>query len=365
MKNKVHRRAGLSSCRTLALNRGRKVRRRSDRQRRPRSQDLTFGRWRLVEANPSRGNLPGSKDYQKRGLFCGLHRNHSDNRPLIPITPEIREFKTALAKVVAAGTKFKWIRVLMQTMASAFSAAPGGIEAVLFALGGGAVSAAASAWSETEQAGVNELFGACLQEHGRRFEEISRTVFEIVSRIDLENDAVRQRVESDEYQNLIRRAFRDRSTYENEEKRDYLRKLLTNAAYPGVVPDGLVKIFIDWTGRYNELHFRVLSILRSHPLSTRLGMWKLLEGEKVREDSAEADLYAVLIMDLSFGHVIQQEVQKDAYGNKFKKEPVRTPRGQASPYRTSRFDDVKRYELTELGARFVHYIMNEAVKKLT
>jgi len=278
---------------------------------------------------------------------------------------EQRDFKAALAKVVATGTKFKWVRILMQTMASAFSAAPGGLEAILFALGGGTVAATASAWSETEQAGTNELFSACLLEHERRFEEISRTVFEIVTRIDLDNDEVRARVEGNEYQDLVRRAFRDRSTYENEEKREYLRKLLTNAAYPGVVPDGLVKLFIDWTGRYNELHFRVIAVLRSNPLSTRAEVWNLLHGEKVREDSAEADLFAVLIMDLSFGHVIRQEVKTDMYGNRLKKTAIRTPRGQASQYRTSRFDNKEHYELTELGARFVHYIMNEAVKKLT
>ena len=48
--------------------------------------------------------------------------------------------------------------------------------------------------------------------------------------------------------------------------------------------------------------------------------------------------------------------------NCLRRKAVRSTR--PSPYLTSRFDDKKPYELTELGERFVHYVMNELVKKI-
>jgi hypothetical protein len=48
-------------------------------------------------------------------------------------------------------------------------------------------------------------------------------------------------------------------------------------------------------------------------------MWRNLGRPQVREDSAEADLYKMLIRDLSTGSVIRQEREVDAYGNFVKK----------------------------------------------
>jgi hypothetical protein len=84
----------------------------------------------------------------------------------------------------------------------------------------------------------------------------------------------------------------------------------------------------------------------------------------VREDSAEADLFKLLVHDLSTGHVIRQHREKDYNGNFIKKEPHRKGRGEASRAMTSAFDDDKQYELTELGKQFVHYTMNEIVPRI-
>jgi hypothetical protein len=85
----------------------------------------------------------------------------------------------------------------------------------------------------------------------------------------------------------------------------------------------------------------------------------------VREDSAEADLYKMLIRDLSMGSVIRQHRATDYAGN-FLRKPVarRPPPSQAPTAAKSAFDDVEPYELTDLGSQFVHYAMNEIVAKI-
>ena len=272
------------------------------------------------------------------------------------------DFRAALSKVVSSGSRFRtFVRAFMQTVASALSASPGGLQAVLFGIGGGAVSATSAVWTESEQASANALFSACLQKHEEQFSEITALVYDTLSRVNLEDEPTRNRVESPEYQNLVQKAFRDRSAYETQEKREHLRKLLRNAASPGILPDELISLFIDWLRRYNDLHFKVMAIVRSEPLSTRADIWDRLHRQDVREDSAEADLFASLIMDLSFGHVIRQHREKDGDGRFYRQQSRKRTNSQ---YLKSRFDDDKPYELTELGVRFVHYVMDELVKKL-
>lgn len=82
----------------------------------------------------------------------------------------------------------------------------------------------------------------------------------------------------------------------------------------------------------------------------------------MREDSAEADLFKLLIHDLSTGHVIRQHREKDYYGN-YLKQPKRA-RGPASPTMTSAFEGEKQYELTELGVQFVRYTMEDVMPSI-
>jgi hypothetical protein len=85
----------------------------------------------------------------------------------------------------------------------------------------------------------------------------------------------------------------------------------------------------------------------------------------VREDSAEADLYKMLIRDLSMGSVIRQHRATDYAGNFLRKPAARrSPPGQAPTTAKSAFDDVEPYELTDFGNQFVHYAMNEIVAKI-
>ena len=88
------------------------------------------------------------------------------------------------------------------------------------------------------------------------------------------------------------------------------------------------------------------------------------ETERPREDSAEADLFKLLIDNLSMGHVIRQHRETDYQGNFISKPKRKAKRGSGPKPITSAFDDEKEYELTDLGRQFVHYAMTDLPLKI-
>ena len=138
----------------------------------------------------------------------------------------------------------------------------------------------------------------------------------------------------------------------------WMRKVVE--AVGGEVP---MIVFSKGMHDYSELHFLVIREIYNNDGITRAEIWDRLGKERPREDSAEADLYKLLIQDLSMGHVIRQHRPTDAYGN-FLRQPAQKSRGPASSTMKSAFDDDKGYELTALGKQFVHYAMNDLPPKL-
>ena len=61
--------------------------------------------------------------------------------------------------------------------------------------------------------------------------------------------------------------------------------------------------------------------------------------------------------------MIRQERQTDGYGNFVKKEPP-ARRYPAGSVMKSAFDDTEFYVLTDLGAKFVHYVMEDVAPQL-
>ncbi len=220
---------------------------------------------------------------------------------------------------------------------------------------GGAFAGAGGAWSEAEQAHFNRVFAAWLKLQEAEVLEIGVTIAEILTRLDLNDEKVRERIESPEYLKLIKKCFRDWSAAESEEKRVLIRNLLLNAASHRICSDDVVRMFVQWIDVYSESHFAVIKHIYKNEGCTRAEIWAAVHGAPVREDSAEADLFKLLIHDLSTGHVVRQHRQKD-YQGRFVKTAAR-PRGAPSPIITSAFDDDKPYELTELGKQFVRYTM--------
>jgi len=228
---------------------------------------------------------------------------------------------------------------------------------------GGLIGASGNAWSEAEQGKFNQILVAWIKIQEKEIEDFGRTMSEIVTRIDLNDKKTEERIRSTEYLSLIRKAFRESIASESEEKRTFLRNLLINAASCSLCSDDVVKMFIDWINRYSEAHFKVIRAVYKQKGATRGDIWREIDGTDVREDSAEADLFKLLVHELTVGRVMRQYREKDYQGNFLKVNPQRN-RSSRSKIMTSAFDDGKEYELTELGRQFVHYTMNEVVQKI-
>ena len=190
------------------------------------------------------------------------------------------------------------------------------------------------------------------------------TIIEIMARLDLQDEAISERISSTQYQSLVKKTFREWSGAESEDKRVYIRNILSNAAASQVSSDDVVRMYIDWINQYSELHFHVIGAIYNSDGITRGEIWRKIGKSSVREDSADADLYKLLIRDLSTGGIIRQHREVDAYGNFIPKPTQRRPKGSGPKPPVSAFDESEGYDLTELGQQFVHYAMSELPLKI-
>jgi hypothetical protein len=230
---------------------------------------------------------------------------------------------------------------------------------------GGVLSAIAGAWGEAEQEHVNNMLRQWIQMLDDELREKGKTIAEVVARLDMKDEEVTKRIESNEYQAILKKAFRNWSSVDSENKRQKIRNILANAASSTLASDDVIKLFIDWIDTYSDFHFEVVGeIYRSNGVS-RGGMWRNLGKPQVREDSAEADLFKLLIRDLSTGSVIRQYRETDYHGNFLKRETPRAAKGEGSRTMESAFDEQKGYELTDLGKQFVHYAMTEITPRIS
>lgn len=229
---------------------------------------------------------------------------------------------------------------------------------------GGVLSAAAGVWGEAEQEQINKLLQQWLQMLEDELREKGQTIAEVIARLDMDDEKTKTRIESPEYQEILKKAFRNWSKVDSESKRAKIRNILSNSAATRLTSDDVVKLFIDWITSYSDFHFEVVGEIYRRGFVSRGGIWHGLGRPSVREDSAEADLYKLLIRDLTTGSVIRQQRETDHEGN-FVRAPSRyVPKGQASKTMESAFEDNKQYCLTELGKQFVHYAMNELTAKI-
>jgi hypothetical protein len=243
----------------------------------------------------------------------------------------------------------------------------GGMEIVggLVPFAGGLLSAAASAWSEKEQEKVNSFFKEWIQMLNDEIREKEKTIIEIVARLDIHDEEISERIKSSEYQSLIKKAFRDWAGTESEEKRQYIRNILSNAAATTLASDDVIRLFIDWLKNYSEMHFQVIGAIYNSGGISRGEVWEKIGKEAVREDSADADLYKLLYRDLSTGGIIRQHKEKTWNGRFLKQTPQKRPSSyEASREMKSAFDREEKYELTDLGQQFVHYAMTDLPLKI-
>lgn len=253
----------------------------------------------------------------------------------------------------AMGTQQEW-----RKYARFFLAALGGLPWI-----GGVLAATAALRAEQEQGTVNEFLREWVASHEDLLRELQETVAHITSRLDELGPDAQTRAESDDYGVLVRKGFRVWGTSDTKDKRRLVVNLLTNAAGTSLCSDDQVRLFIEWIDHYHETHFKVIAAIYQQPGSTRGEIWRRIGGEPVREDSAEADLFRLLIRDLSTGGVIRQARETDANGAFLKR---RAPK-RRSPPRTmeSAFEDTKPYVLTSFGEQFVHYTMNDFIRRIS
>ena len=280
------------------------------------------------------------------------HDDSSPNDPNPSLPIEILEARRRfLAARMEERKSGKYARVLL--------AALSGIPWI-----GSLLAAVATFYSESEQEQQSELHALWLQEHQAKLYDLGSTLQDILSRFETFGEEFQERIQSEGYLALVRRAFRSWDQADTEQKREFIKRLLTNAGGVTLCPDDLVRLFIAWIDSYHESHFAVIAEIFKSPGSTRAQIWRAIQGAEVRENSAEADLFKLLIRDLSTGSVIRQHRATNAYGQFVPQTRAPTQKGKGpAPYKSA-FDDQDQYELTELGSQFVHYTMGELVTRI-
>ena len=229
---------------------------------------------------------------------------------------------------------------------------------------GGFLAAMIAFREESDQAKVNTLQRQWLEEHKVRMEKLALELAALTARLESFGDEISERLESDDYLAIIRKGFRAWDQADTDQKRGYIGKLLANAGATKLCDDDLVRLFLEWLERYHEAHFKVIREVYSRPGSTRADIWTNVHGQFPREDSSEADLFRLLIGELSMGRIIRQHRETNYAGQFVKKPRTRTPPGTGSATMKSAFDDEEAYELTELGKLFVHYVFSELVQRI-
>lgn len=228
---------------------------------------------------------------------------------------------------------------------------------------GGALAAVSAAWSEHDQDKVNEFLKYRQKLLEKEIKEQLETINEIMQRLSKIKQDVSERIKSAEFQSLVEKCFRNWSDINSQAKREYIRNILVNAASANTSPDEVVRLFIEWLNQYSELHFQVIACVYRHSDGISRGeIWQEIGKQNVREDSAEADLYKLLIRDLSTGGIIRQHRRTDYHGNFVKTQNSKTKSSRSTL--ESAFDTTKPYVLTELGQQFVHYAMSDISTKL-
>jgi hypothetical protein len=229
---------------------------------------------------------------------------------------------------------------------------------------GGLLSAAAAIPGDEKDVRADDLRTKWLEEHESKLANLRGTLDHIADRFESLGPAIDERIQSSEYLAIVRQSFRAWDKAETSEKRQYVANLLTNAAGTSLCSDDVLRLFVNWLDLYHEAHFSVIrQIFKEGGGITRYEIWSRLYGEPPREDSAEADLFRLLIRDLSTGGVIRQPRDTNEQGQFMRRRMGRRSR-IASSTLESAFEDTKPYVLTELGRQFVHYTMNDVVARV-
>lgn len=236
---------------------------------------------------------------------------------------------------------------------------------VLAALGsipwvGGFIGAAASYKAEVTAVKDDRLQTQWLEEHARKIAELMRSLQDIVQWFERFDGRVDTRIQSEGYLGLVRCAFRVWDRADTTDKRACVSNLVSNAASAQLCSDEVLRRFVDWLDAFHEGHFAIIRQIHHNPGTTRLLIWDAVNGVLPPEDSAEAELYRLMMRDLSTGGVIVTQTSKP----RDNRLPAKVRRHLGTVPAESAFDERQAYRLTALGRHFVHYTMTDAVARL-
>jgi hypothetical protein len=240
----------------------------------------------------------------------------------------LSEEERAVTARVSGGEWSKYARVAMAALSS-------------LPWVGSVISAATTLTEENSQESSYRAMYMWVKAHEEKFRNVTRTLQQIFERFESFGQRIDDRVNSEEYMALVRKTFAQWDYAETDEKKQMLRKLITNAGGLEMANDDLVRMFLDWIDRYHELHFAVIGEIYRRPSITRHDIWVNLKGSVPRDDSEDADLFRLLIHDLSTGRVIRQDRQTDASGHFVKQQAQRRPAGPGSNVYESAFEATK------------------------
>ncbi len=148
---------------------------------------------------------------------------------------------------------------------------------------GGVIAASSALHAEIEQGRVNEIVGRWLDEHREKINLLGNAIQQIANRLEQfegeMTDEVDRRLNDDQYLTLVRRGFRAWDRSDTDETRDYTRRCLTNAAATRICSDDVVRLFLDWIDKYDEIHFAVIRALYQNRGATRTYIWDQIHCE--------------------------------------------------------------------------------------
>ena len=134
---------------------------------------------------------------------------------------------------------------------------------------GGFLSAAAEYRAEEGSLRQDSLQTRWLEEHQAKLGALRDTLQEIQGRFDSLGPVIDERIQSDQYLGLVRKAFRVWDEADTAEKHRYVANVVTNAAGTRVCSDDVVRLFLDWLELYHEAHFAVVREIFKNPGVTR------------------------------------------------------------------------------------------------
>ena len=95
-----------------------------------------------------------------------------------------------------------------------------------------------------------------------------QTLHDVTQRFETLGDQIDERIQSEEYLALVRRAFRAWDRADTGEKRRYVVNLISYAAGTRLCSDDVLRLFIDWLDLYHEAHFAAIRETYRNPGTT-------------------------------------------------------------------------------------------------